>query len=109
MDLTGHGSPSGGAGGRVGAGGISGWHEAAAGGVLGGVMGMGRGFVPYLGGAFAVAQLSNMSQQMQGQRAAMTAVTGSQTAGGVKQWDAYAAWPMKLVSAGVMLLHSLLR
>lgn len=82
MDLTGHGSPSGGAGGRVGAGGVSGWRGAAAGGVLGGAMGMGRGFIPGLGGAFAVAQLSNMSQQMQGQRAAMTAVTGSQTAGG---------------------------
>lgn len=79
MDLTGHGSPS---GGRVGAGGVSGWRGAAAGGVLGGAMGMGRGFIPGLGGAFAVAQLSNMSQQMQGQRAAMTAVTGSQTAGG---------------------------
>lgn len=79
MDLTGHGSPSGGAGGR---GGVSGWRGAAAGGVLGGAMGMGRGFIPGLGGAFAVAQLSNMSQQMQGQRAAMTAVTGSQTAGG---------------------------
>lgn len=79
MDLTGHGSPS---GGRVGAGSISGWRGAAAGGILGGAMGMGRGFIPGLGGAFAVAQLSNMSQQMQGQRAAMTAVTGSQTAGG---------------------------
>lgn len=82
MDLTGHGSPSGGSGGRVGAGGVSGWRGAAAGGVLGGALGIGRGFIPGLGGAFAVAQLSNMSQQMQGQRAAMTAVTGSQTAGG---------------------------
>jgi len=82
MDLTGHGSVSGGSGGRVGAGGVSGWRGAAAGGVLGGAMGMGRGFIPGLGGACAVAQLSNMSQQMQGQRAAMTAVTGSQTAGG---------------------------
>lgn len=54
---------------------------AVGGGIMGAGMGFMRGAIPGLGAAFALSQLNQISQQMQGQNLAMTAVMGSQEAG----------------------------
>lgn len=56
-------------------------HAAGGAGVGAAAAHWGRGFVPGLGGAFAVSQLNQINQQMQGQSNALTAVTGSDAAG----------------------------
>lgn len=85
IDLTGRadvsGQPSGG-GGRAGAGGFGSRHSAIAGGVAGMAASWGRGFIPGLGGAFAVSQLNQKVQEFEAQQAAATAVTGSSELGG---------------------------
>lgn len=43
--------------------------------------GYGRGFLPGLGGAYAITQLNQINQQMQGQQNALTAIMGSEAAG----------------------------
>lgn len=45
----------------------------------------GRGFVPGLGGAFAVSQLNQINQEMQGQTNAFTAIMGGSEAGAEQQ------------------------
>lgn len=55
--------------------------EAIGGGIMGAGMGFMRGAIPGLGAAFALSQLNQINQQMQGQRLAMTAVTGSEAEG----------------------------
>lgn len=54
---------------------------AVGGGIMGAGMGFMRGAIPGLGAAFALSQLNQINQQMQGQNLAMTAVMGSQQAG----------------------------
>lgn len=54
---------------------------AVGGGIMGAGMGFMRGAIPGLGAAFALSQLNQINQQMQGQNLAMTAVMGSQEAG----------------------------
>lgn len=54
---------------------------AVGGGVMGAGMGFMRGAIPGLGAAFAISQLNQINQQMQGQRLAMTAVMGDQAKG----------------------------
>lgn len=56
-------------------------HAAGGAGVGAAAAHWGRGFVPGLGGAFAVSQLNQINQQMQGQNNALTAVTGSEAMG----------------------------
>ncbi|MNF38532.1 hypothetical protein D3C84_194840 [compost metagenome] len=56
-------------------------HAALTGGVAGATMGMGRGFIPGLGGAFALAQANSINQELQAQQLALTAVTGNEEAG----------------------------
>lgn len=80
IDLTGHvqgtprlGSGYGGLGSHAGAG--------VAGGLVGQGMGFMRGLIPGLGAAFAVSKLNDISQQIQGQDLALTAVTGSKQDG----------------------------
>lgn len=66
-------------------GGSTGSRSRHAGAVGGGIMGAGMGFmrgaIPGLGAAFALSQLNQINQQMQGQNLAMTAVMGSEAAG----------------------------
>lgn len=54
---------------------------AVGGGIMGAGMGFMRGAIPGLGAAFALSQLNQINQQMQGQNLAMTAVMGSQQEG----------------------------
>lgn len=54
---------------------------AVGGGIMGAGMGFMRGAIPGLGAAFALSQLNQINQQMQGQNLAMTAVMGSEQAG----------------------------
>lgn len=54
---------------------------ALGGGMMGAGMGFMRGAIPGLGAAFALSQLNQISQQMQGQQNAMTAVMGGEAAG----------------------------
>lgn len=80
IDLTAHGSLSGGGSGlgsRVGS-----RHGALAGGVAGMATSWGRGFIPGLGGAFAVSHLNRQVQEFEAQQQAASAVSGSQQAGG---------------------------
>lgn len=79
IDLTGHGSVSG--GGAAGGGRVGTRHGALAGGVAGMAASWGRGFIPGLGGAFAVSQLNRQVQEFESQQQAAAAVSGSQTAG----------------------------
>lgn len=80
IDLTGRadvsGQPSGG-GGRV----FGSRHGAIAGGVAGMAASWGRGFIPGLGGAFAISQLNRQVQEFESQQQAAAAVSGSQEAG----------------------------
>lgn len=46
-----------------------------------GLMGWGRGFLPGLGGAYAVSEISSQAMDMQGQKRSLGAVLGSQEAG----------------------------
>lgn len=85
IDLTAHGSLSGGGSGlgsRVGGGGFGSRHGALAGGVAGMAASWGRGFIPGLGGAFAVSHLNRQVQEFEAQQQAASAVSGSQQAGG---------------------------
>jgi tape measure domain-containing protein len=79
-NLGGGGGGEGGAGGRVGM-----RQHALTGGVAGAAASWGRGFVPGLGGAFAVSQLNRINQELQAQQLAMTAVMGSPEAGKEQQ------------------------
>lgn len=78
IDLNGSVNGGAGASGNRNTGGM---RHAVGGGIAGSLMGAGRGFIPGLSTAFAIAKMSQISQQLQGQRQAMTAVTGSQEAG----------------------------
>ncbi|WYV99013.1 hypothetical protein Amme3_00017 [Pseudomonas phage vB_PpuM-Amme-3] len=62
-------------------GGVSSRSGAVGGGIMGAGMGFMRGAIPGLGAAFALSQLNQINQQLQGQNLAMTAVTGSEQAG----------------------------
>lgn len=64
---------------------------ALGGGIAGAGMGFMRGAIPGLGAAFALSQLNQINQQMQGQQNAMTAVMGSEEAG-----KAQSAWVKNL-------------
>lgn len=59
--------------------------HALTGGVAGAAASWGRGFVPGLGGAFAVSQLNRINQELQAQQLAMSAVMGSPEAGKEQQ------------------------
>lgn len=78
------GDVSGDRGGR-GDGGGPGRRGAFGGGLAGAAMAGGRGFVPGLGGAFAIAQLNKINQELQGQRMAMASVAGGKEEGAVQQ------------------------
>lgn len=83
IQLTGN---LGGGGGEGGAGGRLGMRQhALTGGVAGAAASWGRGFVPGLGGAFAVSQLNRINQELQAQQLAMSAVMGSPEAGKEQQ------------------------
>lgn len=60
--------------------------HALTGGVAGAAATWGRGFVPGLGGAFAVSHLNKINQEMKAQTLALTAVMGSEQ-GGAQQQD----------------------
>lgn len=64
-------------GGQGAAGGDSTWRRhAVTGGVAGAAMHWGRGFVPGLGGAFAVSQMNQINQEYKGAQTALQAVSG---------------------------------
>jgi len=75
IKLDASGAPKGAGGGR------SSRAGAVGGGIMGAGMGFMRGAIPGLGAAFALSQLNQINQQMQGQNLAMTAVMGSKEAG----------------------------
>lgn len=81
IDLTGNVK----GGQRSGSSGVQPRHAMMAGGLTGAAAHAGRGFIPGLGGAFAVTQLNRMNQELQAQRLALTAVTGSEEAGAEQQ------------------------
>lgn len=79
------GNMGGGAGGGEGGSRIGFRQHAVTGGVAGAAAHWGRGFVPGLGGAFAVSQLNQINRELQAQQLAMGAVTGSDQAGAEQQ------------------------
>lgn len=82
IDLTTQLGGGSGLGGRVGGGSFGSRHGALAGGVAGMAASWGRGFIPGLGGAFAVSHLNRQVQEFEAQQQAASAVSGSQQAGG---------------------------
>lgn len=72
---------------------FGGRHAAMTGGVAGAAAHWGRGFIPGLGGAFAVSQLNQINQELRAQELAMVAVTGSEQAGAEQQ-----AWVKNLAN-----------
>ena len=59
--------------------------HALTGGVAGAAAHWGRGFIPGLGGAFAVSHLNKINQEMKAQTLALTAVMGSEQGGAEQQ------------------------